>query len=214
MKPLDHSRQPRALQRRQLELGFFGHRASSAASSCGRENSSRSGSRRPPSGRTAENGPQIDLCSTWCWTSAPRAAHAPADPLLGHPRKRGCTGWQQAFDTAITEYEYRGRFRGVYPIKVNQQRHVVEEIVQYGASEAERRPRGRQQAGAADRAGGCSDTPDALIICNGYKDRAYIETALLAQRLGRTPVIVIDRFRELELLIKISRELRHPPAHR
>ena len=51
------------------------------------------------------------------------------------------------------------------------------------------------------------DTPDALIICNGYKDRAYIETALLAQRLGRTPIIVVDRFHELDLIIKTSREL-------
>jgi len=51
------------------------------------------------------------------------------------------------------------------------------------------------------------DTPGALIICNGYKDRAYVETALLAQRLGRTPIIVIDRFSELDLVIKTSSEL-------
>ena len=50
------------------------------------------------------------------------------------------------------------------------------------------------------------DTPDATIVCNGYKDRAYIETALLAQRLGRRPIIVIDRYRELELLIKTANE--------
>jgi arginine decarboxylase len=51
------------------------------------------------------------------------------------------------------------------------------------------------------------DSPDALIICNGYKDRAYIETALLAQKLGRTPIIVIDRFREIDLVVKTAREL-------
>ena len=51
------------------------------------------------------------------------------------------------------------------------------------------------------------DTPGALIICNGYKDRAYVETALLAQRLGRTPIIVVDRFHEIELILKTSREL-------
>src|SRR5262249_53770061 len=51
------------------------------------------------------------------------------------------------------------------------------------------------------------DTPGALIVCNGYKDRAYVETALLAQRLGRTPIIVVDRFHEIDLLIKTSREL-------
>ena len=58
------------------------------------------------------------------------------------------------------------------------------------------------------------DTPGALIICNGYKDRAYVETALLAQRLGRTPIIVIDRFSELDLVIKTASRARHPAAHR
>ncbi len=110
-----------------------------------------------------------------------------------------------AFDQAIREYDYKGRHRGVYPIKVNQQRHVVEEIIQYGAP--------RQvglEAGSKPEllvALALMDTPGALIICNGYKDRAYVETALLAQRLGRTPIIVIDRFHEIDLIIKTSREL-------
>ena len=51
------------------------------------------------------------------------------------------------------------------------------------------------------------DTPGALIVCNGYKDRAYVETALLAQRLGRTPIIVIDRFHEIDLVLKTASEL-------
>ncbi len=119
-------------------------------------------------------------------------------------------GIVNAFDRAFEEYEYAGRFRGVYPIKVNQQRHVVEEIVEYGAS-----------AGIGLEAGSkpellialsVLETPGALIICNGYKDKAYIEMALLAQRLGRHPVIVIDRYRELDLVIKTSRELGIRPC--
>ena len=119
-------------------------------------------------------------------------------------------GLRDTFIRAMANYDYDGRFRGVYPIKVNQQRHVVEEIIEHGAS-----------AGIGLEAGSkpellvalaLLDTPDALIICNGYKDRAYIETALLAQRLGRHPVIVIDRFRELELIIKTSRELGIRPC--
>jgi arginine decarboxylase len=109
------------------------------------------------------------------------------------------------FQSAIEEYDYHGRYRGVYPIKVNQQRHVVEEIVQYGA------PLGvGLEAGSKPEllvALALLDTPDALIVCNGFKDRAYVETALLAQRLGRYPVIVIDRYSELEGVIKTSTEL-------
>jgi arginine decarboxylase len=110
-----------------------------------------------------------------------------------------------AFSRAISDYGYKGGFRGVYPIKVNQQRHVVEEIVEYGAAE-----KVGLEAGSKPElliALAILDTPGALIICNGYKDRAYIETALLAQRLGRTPIIVVDRFRELDLIVKISRDL-------
>ena len=117
-------------------------------------------------------------------------------------RVRGLCG---AFKRAIGEYGYKGGFRGVYPIKVNQQRHVVEEIVQYGAEE-----RVGLEAGSKPElliALAVLDTPGALIICNGYKDRAYIATALLAQRLGRTPIIVVDRFHEIDLIVKISRDL-------
>ena len=114
-------------------------------------------------------------------------------------------GLCDAFSRAISDYGYKGGFRGVYPIKVNQQRHVVEEIVEFGAAE-----KVGLEAGSKPElliALAILDTPGALIICNGYKDRAYIETALLAQRLGRTPIIVVDRFRELDLIIKISRDL-------
>ena len=114
-------------------------------------------------------------------------------------------GIARGFEKAMAEYGYKGVYRGVYPIKVNQQRHVVEEIVQYGAP-----LRVGLEAGSKPEllvALALLDTPEALIICNGYKDRAYIETALLAQRLGRTPYIVIDRPGEIDLVIKTSREL-------
>jgi arginine decarboxylase len=114
-------------------------------------------------------------------------------------------GLCQAFDEAIRVYGYRGRYRGVYPIKVNQQRHVVEEIVQHGAHH-----RIGLEAGSKPElliALALLETPDALIVCNGYKDRAYVELALLAQKLGRTPIVVIDRFHELDLVIKTAREL-------
>ncbi len=114
-------------------------------------------------------------------------------------------GIARGFERAMAEYGYRGAYRGVYPIKVNQQRHVVEEIIQYGGVH-----RVGLEAGSKPEllvALALLDTPEALIICNGYKDRAYVETALLAQKLGRTPFIVIDRPGEIDLVIKTSREL-------
>jgi len=114
-------------------------------------------------------------------------------------------GLAQAFDQAIADHEYPGRWRGVYPIKVNQQRHVVEEMIEHGADLGV-----GLEAGSKPElliALSLLDTRDALIVCNGYKDRGYIELALLAQRLGRHPVVVIDRYRELELLIKTAAEL-------
>jgi arginine decarboxylase len=110
-----------------------------------------------------------------------------------------------SFGDAIGRYGYTGRFRGVYPIKVNQQRHVVEEIVSFGAEWGVGLEAGSKPELLVALA--LLDTPGALIICNGYKDRAYVETALLAQRLGRTPVIVIDRFHEIDLVIKTAAEL-------
>jgi arginine decarboxylase len=110
-----------------------------------------------------------------------------------------------AFAGAAGEYGYQGNFRGVYPIKVNQQRPVVEEIVSLGADSGIGLEAGSKPELLIALA--LLDTPDALIICNGYKDRAYIETALLGQRLGRRPVIVIDRFHELDLVIKAAAEL-------
>jgi arginine decarboxylase len=114
-------------------------------------------------------------------------------------------GLSRCFREAIEEVDYRGAYRGVYPIKVNQQRHVVEELIRAGAPE-----KLGLEAGSKPElliALALLDTRGALIICNGYKDQAYVETALLAQRLGRTPIIVVDRFHEIDLILKTSREL-------
>jgi arginine decarboxylase len=109
------------------------------------------------------------------------------------------------FDRAIKEYGYRGRYRGVFPIKVNQQHQVVEELVHFG------RPLGLGlEAGSKpELVAGLPllDDPGALLILNGYKDVEYMETALLAQKLGRYPIVVIDRYRELDMLIEVSRRL-------
>jgi arginine decarboxylase len=115
-----------------------------------------------------------------------------------------------AFRQAIAENDYKGTYRGVYPIKVNQQRHVVEELVEYG------RPFNLGiEAGSKPEllvALALQDNPEALILCNGYKDRAYIETALLAQKLGRQVVIVVDRMAEVDTIIAAASDLDARPV--
>jgi len=109
------------------------------------------------------------------------------------------------FGNATREYGYRGRYRGVFPIKVNQQHHVVEELVRFGG------PLGLGlEAGSKPEllaALGMIEHEDALLVLNGYKDVEYMETALLSQKLGRYPIIVIDRYRELEILLETARRL-------
>ncbi len=119
-----------------------------------------------------------------------------------HSRVKEIAG---CFETAFQTFNYEGNYRGVYPIKVNQQRQVVEELVEFGRPYSLGLEVGSKPELLVALA--LLESSDTLIICNGYKDRAYMETALLAQRLGLYPIIVLDRSTELELLIKVSREL-------
>ena len=114
-----------------------------------------------------------------------------------------------AFERAIAQYGYRGRYQGVFPVKCNQQRHVVEQLVESG-----RRWHFGLEAGSKAElliALSLLDDPDALLICNGYKDRRYIETAILARRLGRQPVVVIEQADEVERIIAASQDLGAAP---
>ena len=114
-----------------------------------------------------------------------------------------------AFERAIAQYGYQGRYQGVFPVKCNQQRHVVEELVSCG-----RRWNFGLEAGSKAElliALSLLDAPEALLICNGYKDRLYIETAILARRLGRRPVVVIEQPDEVERIIEASRSLGAAP---
>ncbi|CAI8157160.1 MAG: Biosynthetic arginine decarboxylase [Synechococcus sp. CC9902] len=114
-----------------------------------------------------------------------------------------------AFERAISRYGYSGRYQGVFPVKCNQQRHVVEELVSCG-----RRWNFGLEAGSKAElliALSLLDDPEALLICNGYKDRLYIETAILARRLGRQPVVVIEQTDEVDRIIEASRQLGAAP---
>ena len=114
-----------------------------------------------------------------------------------------------AFERAMEHYGYSGTYQGVFPVKCNQQRHVVEELVESG----KRWHFGLEAGSKAELLIALSliDDPAALLICNGYKDQRYIETAILARRLGRQPVVVIEQADEVERIIRASRELGAAP---
>jgi arginine decarboxylase len=113
------------------------------------------------------------------------------------------------FAKAIARYNYPGTYRGVFPVKCNQQRHLVEELVRFGKPyqfglEAGSKPELLIALASLS-------TPGALMICNGYKDREYIETAMLATRLGQQPIIVLEQPEEVELAIDVSHQLGIKP---
>jgi arginine decarboxylase len=114
-----------------------------------------------------------------------------------------------AFAKAIARYNYPGVYRGVFPVKCNQQRHLVEALVNFGKPyqfglEAGSKPELMIALATLK-------TPGSLLICNGYKDREYIETAMLAQRLGQTPIIVLEQAEEVDLVIEASKKLGIQP---
>ncbi|MBD2099638.1 biosynthetic arginine decarboxylase [Leptolyngbya sp. FACHB-261] len=114
------------------------------------------------------------------------------------------------FARAIARYNYDGVYRGVFPVKVNQQRHIIEAIVRFGKAHQY-----GLEAGAKPElliALATLKTPGALLICNGYKDREYIETALLARRLGHNTIIVAEQLSEVRLIIETARRLGVEPV--
>jgi arginine decarboxylase len=115
----------------------------------------------------------------------------------------------EAFGRAITEYGYQGSYRGVYPIKVNQDRYLVERLVQYGRPYHFGLEAGSKPELLAVMA--MLEDEEALIICNGYKDEEYIETALLASKLGRHVVLVVEKPSELPLIHEISQKMKVRP---
>jgi arginine decarboxylase len=113
------------------------------------------------------------------------------------------------FAKAIARYNYPGVYRGVFPVKTNQHRHLVEDLVKVGKAHQFGLEAGSKPELMITLA--MLDTPGALLICNGYKDSEYIETAILAQRLGQKCIIVLEQVEEVALVIESSRKLGIAP---
>ena len=115
----------------------------------------------------------------------------------------------QAFRNSITEFNYLGSYRGVFPIKVNQLREVVEEILEAGKPfnfglEVGSKP--ELFAGLA-----MQNHLGSLIICNGYKDAGFIKMAILGHKLGKKVILVVEKLEELRQIIQISKQLGVEP---
>ena len=109
------------------------------------------------------------------------------------------------FNKSIEEYGYPGSYRGVYPIKVNQQRHVVEEILRFGAPYHYGLEAGSKPELLAVIA--MLDDPEALIVCNGQKDEEYVEIGLIGTRLGKKVLLVVENLAELPVVLRTAKRL-------
>ncbi len=115
----------------------------------------------------------------------------------------------QCFDSAARDFGFQGKTFNVYPIKVNQQRPVLEEMVRHGKKfniglEAGSKPELHAVLSIMDN-------PESLIICNGYKDEEFIELALLAQKMGKRIFVVVEKLNELRLIKNVAQRLNVQP---
>ncbi len=115
----------------------------------------------------------------------------------------------EAFKKAIREFSYEGSYQGVFPVKTNQTKEVVEELVKAG-----HKYRYGLEAGSKPElmiALNMDLHPEALILCNGYKDETFIRMALLARKAGRNVVITVEKMTELPLILKVAKDLKVEP---
>jgi arginine decarboxylase len=115
----------------------------------------------------------------------------------------------EKFRAAIRDFDYEGTYTTVYPIKVNQQRHVIEEIVGFGDLHGVGLEVGSKPELQAVLA--LTERTDHLIVCNGYKDEEYLYLALMGQKLGHEVLIVIEKISEVDTLLKVASEMNVLP---
>lgn len=151
-----------------------------------------------------ESGPKVDLLEL---TNDLKERGIRTPMLLRFPdiTKERIKLLNECFSRAINEYNYKGRYQGVYPIKVNQQRHLVEEIINFGESHSLGLECGSKPELLVVLA--MLHNPKSVIICNGFKDPEYIEMAILSRKLGRNTIVVVERLEELDMILKASKNL-------
>ncbi|KAK9113009.1 hypothetical protein Scep_020528 [Stephania cephalantha] len=119
---------------------------------------------------------------------------------------------QGAFDFAIESQGYESHYQGVYPVKCNQDRFIVEDVVEFGLRYRFGLEAGSKAELLLAMSCLCKGSPDGFLICNGYKDAEYVSLALVARRLELNTVIVLEQEEEIELVVDISRKIGVRPV--
>ncbi|XWS35140.1 hypothetical protein CRYUN_Cryun21dG0100600 [Craigia yunnanensis] len=119
---------------------------------------------------------------------------------------------QSAFESAISSWNCRSRYQGVYPVKSNQDRFIVEDIVRFGFPFQFGLEVGSKPKLLLAMSFLCKGHPEALLICNGFKDKDYILLALIARKLALNVVIVLEQVEELDLVTDLSTKLHISPV--
>ena len=119
------------------------------------------------------------------------------------------TELHDVFSKAIKTYEYKNVYQGVFPVKCNQQKNVLEKIIEFGSPWNF----GLEVGSKSELLIGLAllENQNSLLICNGYKDQKYIEVATLARKLGKKPIIVIEQKDEVKRIIQTVEKLKSPP---
>ncbi len=115
----------------------------------------------------------------------------------------------ESFAKAIADYKYKGVYRGVYPIKVNQQQQAVQDVVTYGRAYHHGLEAGSKAELIAALA--YMHDPEAYIVCNGYKDEEFVRLALSSLKMGLQTMLVLESLDELEIILAVAEELKVKP---
>ncbi|KAK0580380.1 hypothetical protein LWI29_001183 [Acer saccharum] len=170
-----------------------------------------------PHGRSTMSHQEIDLLKIVKKVSDPKSSgglglQLPLIVRLPDVLKNRLESLQSAFEFAIQTQGYEAHYQGVYPVKCNQDRFVVEDIVRFGSSFRFGLEAGSKPELLLAMSCLCKGNPEALLVCNGFKDAEYISLALLSRKMALNTVIVLEQEEELDLVIDISKKLSVRPV--
>ncbi|KAF5727183.1 arginine decarboxylase [Tripterygium wilfordii] len=170
-----------------------------------------------PHGAGTMSHQEIDLLKIVKKASDPQAAgglglQLPLIVRLPDVLKNRLESLHSAFDLAIQSQGYESHYQGVYPVKCNQDRFVVEDIVKFGSPFRFGLEAGSKPELLLAMSCLCKGNPESLLVCNGFKDAEYISLALIARKLALNTVIVLEQEEELDLVMEISKRLSVRPV--